>query len=264
MSVLRSKRKVAFSEFERQMAIICRHTNDRLTSVPSRYRKYLYPKIYNPMNAAYTNLILANEQNSRTQRGAEKRAVYFDYAMKNLLSMQKPMIALWNVLDVKEESCKQWADMFNREIALITGVTRKQEVKEMFVALPKTKIQKLAFLSKMAELHKYTYQKIGHAPEFCKDLLSCKIAEFIDTALYCVVMANHKIPETKTDAKKRSDYIQGAIDNLNGMQRPLLALWNIMDYSENVMDEWAGLLSEELKILEGLKKADNNRYKNLQ
>ena len=263
MSVLRSKRKIAFSEFERQMAIICRYTSDRLNSVPSRYRKFLYPKVYNPMNAAYTNLILANEQSARTQKGIEKRAIYFNVALKYVLSMQKPMLSLWNTIDVKEESCKQWADMFNREIALILGAAKKQEVCKMFVALPKSKIQKLAFLNNMAELHKFTYQKIGHAPEYCKDLLSCKIADFIDAALYCIVMANHKIPETKAEAEKRLEYIQGAIDNLNGMQRPLLALWNIMDYSEKVMDDWAGLLSDEIRILEGLKKADNNRYKNL-
>lgn len=263
MSVLRSKRKVAFSEFERQMANICRYTSDRLNAVPSRYRKFLYPKVYNPMNAAYTNLILANEQSARTKRGIEKRAIHFDVALKWVMSMQKPMLALWNIIDVKEESCKQWTEMFNKEIALIFGAAKKQEVQPMFVALPKSKMQKLVFLGKMAELHKFTYQKIGHAPEHCKDLLSCKIADFIDSALYCVVMANHKIPETKAEAQKRLEYIESAIDNLNGMQRPLLALWNIMDYSEKIMDDWAGLLSEELKILEGLKKADINRYKDL-
>lgn len=263
MSVLRSRRKVAYSEFERQMANICRYTNDRLGSVPARYRKFLYPKVYNPMNAAYTNLILANEQNARTKTGIERRNAYFGVALKHICSMQKPMLSLWNIIDVKEESCEQWANMFNREIALIFGAAKKQEDCNMFVALPRSKIQKLAFLNKMSELHKFTYQKIGHAPEYCKDLLSCKIAEFADAALYCIVMANHKIPETKSDAEKRLGYIQGAIDNLNGMQRPLLALWNIMDYSEKIMDDWAGLLSDELRILEGLKKADSSRYKNL-
>lgn len=133
----------------------------------------------------------------------------------------------------------------------------------MIVALPKSKIQRLAFLQKMSELHKYTYQKIGHAPNDCKDFISGKIADYIDTALCAVVLANHKIPETRAEADKRAGHLQAAIDSLNAMQRPLLALWNIMEYSENTMDEWAGLLDEELKILEGLKKADQARYKDI-
>jgi len=43
----------------------------------------------------------------------------------------------------------------------------------------------------------------------------------------------------------------------------MLALWNLMDYSENTMDEWSGLLDEEIRLLEGLKKSDKARYKGL-
>lgn len=263
MSVLRSKRKTAFSEFERQMGIIVRHTSDRLNSVPMRYRKFIYPKIYDPTNRAYTDVILANEQNVKTPEGSRQRSALFTDALRAILSLQKPLLSLWNILDIREDGAKQWADMLNREIALIFGVTKREEVQPMIVALPKSKIQRLAFLQKMAELHKYTYEKIGHAPNHCKDFLSGRIADHIDTALCSVVLANHKIPETRTDAEKRERYIQAAIDSLNAMQRPLLALWNIMDYSEKTMDDWAGLIDEELKLLEGLKKADRARYKDL-
>ena len=237
MSVLRGKRKVAFTEFERQMGVICRVIKDRLNSVPARYRKFINPKLYEPANKAYTAVILANEQSPRTAQGLQRRNALFDTALKSILQMQKPLIAY--------------------------GVTKRQEAQPMIVALPKEKMKRLAFLNKMGELHKYTYQKIGHAPNDCKDFISGKIADFVDTALYAVVMANHKIPETKDEAEKREKNLQLAIDSINGMQRPLLALWNIMDYSESVMDEWAGLLDEELKILEGLKTADKARYKSL-
>ena len=54
------------------------------------------------------------------------------------------------------------------------------------------------------------------------------------------------------------------MDNLNAMQRPMVGLWNIMDYSEKIMDEWAGMIDEELRILAGLREADRKRYSGLE
>lgn len=264
MSVLKNKRKTAFSEFERQMLLICRYTKDRLNSIPTRYKKFVNPKIYEPTNKASTAVILANEQSPRTAQGQKRRTEMFKAAVRQLMSLQKPLLAAWNLLDTTEESTKQWADMINREFALIWGVTKwEEESKPMIVALPKRKIEKLEFLKTMSALHRFTYMKIGHAPTHCKDTISDRIADFINTALCEIVLANHKIPETKTEAATRAAHIQSAIDSLNGLQRPLLALWILQDYSENEMDEWAGMIDKELKLLEGLKTADAERYKNL-
>ena len=78
-----------------------------------------------------------------------------------------------------------------------------------------------------------------------------------------MVLANDKMPETREEADARDALLKDAIDNLNAMQRPMLGLWNIAQYSERIMDEWAGLLSEEIRILTGLREADRNRYKGL-
>lgn len=263
MSVLKNKRKTAFSEFERQMLLLCRYTKDRLNSVPARYKKFINPKIYDPTNKAATAVILANEQNSRTAQGQKRRLVMFKAAVQQLVSLQKPLLAAWNLLGIEEESTARWADMINREFALIWGVTKWKEAQPMIIALPKRKMEKLEFLKTMAELHRYTYMKIGHAPTHCKDTISDRIADFVNTALCEIVLANHKIPETKAEATERAAHIQSAIDSLNGLQRPLLALWLIQDYSENEMDEWAGLIDKELRLLEGLKTAEAERYKNL-
>lgn len=63
----------------------------------------------------------------------------------------------------------------------------------------------------MAELHRFTYTKIGHAPNHCKDTISDRIADFINTALCEIVLANHKIPETKAEAAVRAAHIFGAL-----------------------------------------------------
>lgn len=124
MSVLKNKRKTAFSEFERQMLLLCRYTKDRLNTVPARYKKFVNPKIYDPTNKASTAVILANEQSPRTAQGQNRRLAMFKAAVQQLMSLQKPLIAAWNLLDIEEDSAKRWADMVNREFALIWGVTK--------------------------------------------------------------------------------------------------------------------------------------------
>ena len=47
------------------------------------------------------------------------------------------------------------------------------------------------------------------------------------------------------------------------MNRPLISIFNIMEYSNHVMKEWADILNLELKLLYGLQKSDQERFKNL-
>lgn len=264
MAVLRRKRAGAYTEFERQMGKICTEAKNRLNTLPTRYRKYLSRKIYEPASRAYEALILANEKAARNEAEQRKRTALFNTAVSQLVMLQKPLLAYWNIKDTSEGGMDQLANMINREFGLIYGVSGRKDMPPMILTLPKKKLKSLLFLSVMCDLHKYTYQKIGHAPKDCTDFISARIADFCDTALYHVVLANRKIPETRQEADDREAHLQSAIECLNGMQRPMLALWNIMDYSENTMDEWAGLLDEEIKLLEGLKKADKTRYKGLE
>ncbi len=263
MSVHRSDRKIAFMEFVRQMSRLHRHTHERLRSLPARYKRYIVPKISRPLNTAYSSVILANEQNARTALGARQRAMLFDRAIKCLKEMQEPLFAVWNLLDVTESGCDYWIEMINYEFALLYGVAKLEGKPPMFFTIPRRKIEKLNFLKKMCELHKYTYQKLGHAPEYTREGIGEPISKFINNALFNVFDANNIVPTTQAEADKRAKRFQAAVDSLNALQTPLLALWNIMDYSENIMDEWSGLLDEELRLLEGLKKADRERYKNL-
>lgn len=263
MSVHRSRRKVAFTEFERQMISLCRHTDERLRSLPSRYRVYLYPRIYGPVNKAMYHTVLAREVSIKRGDGMRQRIALIDLAIESLREMQKPLMSLWNLIDISESGCEYWVDMVNREFALLYGVARKEGKIPMFFALPKRKMERIVFLKKMSDLHKYTYMKLGHAPEYTREHIGRLISEHIDAALFNVMAGNRIIPTTKAEALARERKFNAAIDSLNALQVPLLSLWNIMDYSEATMDEWSGLLDEELRLLEGLKKADRERYKDL-
>lgn len=264
MGVLRSRRGLAYSEFERNMWKIHMDLESRMHALPVRYKKHICDKLYEPLNATYNALIIADEQKGSAQAAKDKRQKYFKQAIQSLMRMQKPLMTFFNVREVGEAGEEELERALNYEIALIYGVAGwPKEEKPVFVVLKKHKFKQLAFLGKMAELHRYTFQKTAHAPNECFDALSVRIDDFMTNALYDVVMANVKEPKTKAEAQKRDAWLKDAIDNLNAMQRPLVGLWNIMEYSEKIMDEWAGMIDEEIRILTGLREADRKRYNGL-
>lgn len=73
MAVLRSKRTLAYSEFERQMAKIHKDLSERMHALPARYKKHVCKKLYEPMNRAYDALILSDEQKGHSKTADEKR-----------------------------------------------------------------------------------------------------------------------------------------------------------------------------------------------
>lgn len=264
MGVLRSRREIAYSEFERNMWKIHKDIEARMHAIPARYKKHVCNKLYEPMNRAYNALIIANEQKGGSRAAKEKRQRFFGIALKSLKQMEKPLLCFCNVRDMDSAGLNQIEKAMNYEIALICGAAGwNKGIKPIFHVLKKEKFKRLAFLGKMSELHRYTFQKTAHAPNDAYDSLSSRINDFATNALYDVVMANIREPETKDEARVRDAWLKDAIDNLNAMQRPMIGLWNLMQYSEAIMDEWAGMIDEELRILAGLREADRKRYSGL-
>lgn len=264
MGVLRSRRGIAYSEFERNMWKIHIDLEQRMHALPARYKKHVCDKLYEPMNRAYNALIIADEQKGSAQAAKDKRQQYFHQAIRALMRMERPLMAFFNIREVSDNGAELIGKALNYEIALIFGAAGwDKEDKPVFHIMRKEKFNRLAFLGKMAELHRYTFQKTAHAPNDCFDALSARIDDFATNALYAVVMANEKEPRTREEAQTRDAWLKDAIDSLNGMQRPMVGLWNIMQYSERIMDEWAGMIDEELRILAGLREADRKRYSGL-
>ena len=63
---------------------------------------------------------------------------------------------------------------------------------------------------------------------------------------------------------KRRGFIFPGSDIYGGMA----GTWDFgplgVDLKKKIMDEWSGMIDEEIRILTGLREADRNRYKNLQ
>ena len=47
------------------------------------------------------------------------------------------------------------------------------------------------------------------------------------------------------------------------MESPLMAIFNLMNYSDETMEEIAGLVTETAKLLRGIMESDEKRFSNL-
>lgn len=263
MSVLARKRQQASTEFEMNCARLVKYTVQRADNIPNRYKKFIRPRLCKLANLAYYNAIMANEADARTQAGRKERAKLFDASISALGKMYKPLVVYWSLFGTSEGGKKEWSDLINREIALLNGAAGYQageRVLPMIETLEMNYSKDRQFINKMRELHKFTYSKICSVPLEYKDHLSDAILYMVDEALFCTLRGNGNIPRSKKEYEIRDKYFRKAIDSLNGLQRPLYALWNVMEYSENVMDEWAGLINEAIKMIQGVRKSDKSRF----
>lgn len=85
----------------------------------------------------------------------------------------------------------------------------------------------------------------------------------VNDAFYYLMRANEKIPTTKKEYMKRKERISNVISSLHQMNRSLLPYFNLMQYSERIMNEWSSMLTQELKMLYALQKSDKSRFDGL-
>ncbi|MCC8156374.1 MAG: hypothetical protein LIO54_03745 [Oscillospiraceae bacterium] len=266
MSVPRARRKVAWSEFERQAMLLLRHTHNVLEHTPKRYVKYVCPQIYEITTRICNDAVFANEQYAKDPEQAAERASLIDDALRALPELQRPLWVYWNLRGTKESSQKFWCDMANNEGRLLCRVLRDAEREETILKirpLPVHQINEAQYLGKIAALHRYTYQKIVHEPERWRNYVLENIVRLADDALCSAIDGNRKIPETAAEAERRAKNLRHALHCLNAMQRPMFALWNLHMYSETAMQEWADLTDDSIRLLQSVISSDKDRFKDL-
>lgn len=192
-------------------------------------------------------------------------------ALTNLAALQMPLDNFWNIIQTDEHHRKTWCECINKEIALLHGMLiansqyskdDEKEVKQ--ITYYKTSdISNAKFLYNMRELHRYSHTKIIRAKKDFDGFESSTIISLVNDAWYQCISANEKIPTTKQEVICRQKHISNAISDLHKMNRPMLSLFLLMNYSENEMREWANLLTEQLRLLYALQKSDKDRFRKL-
>ena len=171
MSVLARNRRQAATEFEMNCARLVVLTTQRADHIPARYKKFVRPRLMELTTSAYHAAIMANEADSRTEAGRTDRRKLFERSIRCLTVLQKPLVVYWSLFDSKEGGIREWADLVNKEIALLHGAAHFEDNRE--VPMIKTFDLKYSddriFLNKMRELHKYTYSFSPHTRGLPKD-----------------------------------------------------------------------------------------------
>lgn len=264
MSVLRSKRRISDTEFEHTFMQLYRFSREKTAHLPKRKKRWLGENIDLIMNKVYRNIMEINECYFRDK--SEKLKYIHELSEQSvelLQSLEKPLMALWNIEHYKTKTMVHWVQFIGEEIYLLNLINDTGRCNEMMI-LDWDTIHKMEFLRNMSELHRYTMSKVLNASSCYDSTEGALLVSLVDDALHSVMKANYKIPKTKEEYIIRSKYISRAISCLKQMNRRMLAYFNLMKYSERVMLEWSTMLTNEITLLVGLQKSDKRRFANLQ
>lgn len=264
MSVLASKRTLSRHEYVNTFLELYSFTSERLDKVSKRRYKWICEPIAHKMNKIFNMIMQVNND-------------YFEYGIKlidkqsmahliinSLIDLQKPLFAMWNIEKYETRKMVNWVNYINKEINYIArlGDIPYKDTERVFI-LDYNAIEEADFLKVMSELHRTIYSKSISLKESLRSTRGTLLMDLADEALYRVCHANLCFPQNKEMYERRKEDISIALDCLREMQQPMMALFHIMNYSENVMIEIVSLLDTETKLLNGLLKSDAKRFGNL-
>lgn len=264
MAVLRSKRKIAQSEFEHSFSELYQFSMTQTVKVPTRRRKWLCSEIDSKMNSLYIGLMHINDVYFRNKND---RIEYASGAVKQYIhalnSLEKPLMMMWNVSKYDTGVMTRWVTKIKQEVYLLNLMHDDEDMPCEVSILDWQAINNAKFLKNMSELHRYTHGKVTNAHTAYDDTEGSLLISLVNNAFYELILANKKIPESRQEYEQRRQHISNSITYLKEMNRPMLFYFNLMQYSERVMVEWSGLLVSELKMLSVLQRSDKERFKNL-
>lgn len=263
MAVLRSKRQISKTEFENTLSNLYRYSMNKTIAVPKRRKKWLCVEIDDTMNTVYSDIMEVNTCYIQdTDDKAEYTAILIRRSIDNLISLQKPLMIMWNVQKYETKTMVEWSSFIKRELLLLNYLL-ESEVEIHMPILDWRTINSVNFLKNMSELHRYTHGKVASACMSYDSTQGKLLINTVNDAFYYLMRANEKIPTTKKEYMKRKERISNVISSLHQMNRSLLPYFNLMQYSERIMNEWSSMLTQELKMLYALQKSDKSRFDGL-
>lgn len=264
MSVLRSKRRISRSEFEHSFSELYEFSMTQTSKIAKRRKKWICAPIDNQMNILYRELMQISDCYFRDKtEKAEYVSGIVKKCIKRLNSLEKPLMILWDIQRYDTGVMARWVSKIRWEVLLLNQMHESEDIEIDVSILDWHAINSANFLKNMSELHRYTHGKISNAYSAYDGTQGSLLISLVNDAFYELILANKKIPETRQEYELRRQHISNAMTYLKGMNRPMLFYFNLMRYSERVMQEWSELLVNELKMLSSLQKSDRERFSSL-
>ena len=236
------------------------YTEEKLSKMAKRKYRWLGSPIAEKMNGMRDEIMQIFDQYYDSGKSLQEQCYS---VIMGLLSLQKPLIALWNVEGYTVRRMEKWKFLIETEINHLAdhGGIRKRDG-YMFI-LDYEAINRLDCMRNMSQLHKMIYTKSISLPSYCRETKGSYLMQIADTALYHMARGNRKIPETKEEYEARKKDFSRALNCIRSMEQPMFAVFNLMNYSNETMEEIAGLITETENLLKGLMDSDEERFATL-
>ena len=263
MSVIASKRNTAKTQYIFSFYDLAKYTEGRLEKIPKRKYRWLVPDIISTMHVVETYLL--QTENRYYQYGIKLYAEpeQARIVIRKLASLQKPLLALWNIERYSDDEMICWCEQVNDVIRQLYKMGHLEPQEPVFI-LSHEAINRMEFMAKICELHRLIYSKTISLPYTYRETKGNQLMELADEALFRISDANRKAPTTKEMYERRKENLSAALQCLKSMQVPMLSLFSLMNYTNETMVEISGLLTDEIKLISGLIKSDEKRFGGLQ
>lgn len=257
MSVIKSKREISKYQYAYHFMRLYDYTEEKLSKMAKRKYRWLGSPIAEKMNGMRDEIMQIFDQYYESGKSLQEQCYS---VIMGLLSLQKPLIALWNVEGYTVRRMEKWKFLIETEINYLAdhGGIRKRDG-YMFI-LDYEAINRLDCMRNMSQLHKMIYTKTISLPSYCRETKGSYLMQIADTALYHMARGNRKIPETKEEYEARKKDFSRALNCIRSMEQPIFAVFNLMNYSNETMEEIAGLITETENLLKGLMDSDEERF----
>ena len=121
----------------------------------------------------------------------------------------------------------------------------------------------MEFENNARKLMLYTIQRCGHFPKRYTFYLGVHLAKDAREMYSYIKRANAKEPTTLAEAKIRRANFMQAISLLWSMVGQIEIVKDLFRISDNVMEEWMGMIDFELELLNGVMRTDANHMARL-
>lgn len=236
------------------------YTEERLSKMAKRKYRWLAEPIATKMNRIRDEIMQIFDEYLYDGKTKEEKCMK---AARDLLSLQKDLLALWNIEHYTMDRMIKWVSMIDREINLLAiHGNFKTEGRHMYI-LDYEAVEKLAAMKSMSALHKMIYSKAIPLPATPRSTKGSYLMGLADEALYRISEGNRNIPKTREEYEQRKKDFSRAMNCLKSMENPLMAIFNLMNYSNETMEKIASLVTETEKLLKGLMESDERRFANI-
>lgn len=129
----------------------------------------------------------------------------------------------------------------------------------------------MQFVQTAWELEDHTFTCLLKVPKRYTFLLSTHIMNLAREVYDCVNAANNIWPTNEKEVQDRRDLLTRANNALQNMDRRIDTLYRQIkknpqgyEWIDNAVKRWAILMADEARLISAVKKADRQRYKNMQ